>query len=104
MSTPAERKEIYMTPRWKILRLKVLARDGYCCTTCAGEGVIMAAEIVHHIKPIRAGGDAWDENNLESLCRECHGVEHSDINNPAIAARAEWQALISDLTSKDLPC
>ena len=64
----------------------------------------MAAAIVHHIKPIRGGGDPWNIDNLESLCRACHGLEHSDENNPAIVARAEWQALISDLTSKDLPC
>ncbi len=32
---------------------------------------------VHHITPIKDGGDEWDENNLVTLCVECHDLRHA---------------------------
>ena len=37
------------------------------CRECGAAG-----EIVDHIKRIRAGGDHYDESNLQTLCRTCH--------------------------------
>jgi len=27
---------------------------------------------VIHIEPVAAGGDMWDEDNMQTLCEDCH--------------------------------
>ena len=44
------------------------------CIECEREGVITAATTTDHILPINNGGDPWDWNNLQSLCKK-----HNDI-------------------------
>lgn len=68
----------YGTARWQRLRLKVIARDGAVCRICGcltttGRTGSRSAE-VDHIKPHK-GSDAlfWDEGNLQTLCKACHG-------------------------------
>ena len=99
MSTPEERKLYYATPRWKRLRVSILIRDGYSCRgECAERGLTVAANEVHHVEPIRDGGDPWHRDNLISLCRECHRATHlaeRPAEPPAVAA---WTALVNTLS------
>lgn len=37
---------------------------------------------VHHIIPISKGGAMWDEENLETLCTECHKDKHAAAPKP----------------------
>jgi 5-methylcytosine-specific restriction endonuclease McrA len=49
--------------KWKDLRLRILARDGYTCYVCGGE-----ANQVDHIISRKKGGDIWDMENLAAIC------------------------------------
>jgi len=65
--------------RWRKLRRKIIARDLCRCRFCgvivsSGRSSPNAAE-VDHIIPHR--GDEklfWDETNLQTLCKNCHGM------------------------------
>ena len=90
MSTPTERREIYLTPRWRRLRLAILRAAGGVCQSCGKR----AADEVHHKHPIREGGETWNPANLIALCRRCHRAEH-DIS-PIQLARREWRQLAEE--------
>ena len=55
---------------WKRLRAYYLSRHPMCesCQT-------RPAELVDHIIPLKAGGARLDEDNLQALCRKCHGYK-----------------------------
>ena len=55
---------------WKRIRDRHIAAHPLC-EMCKRQGRITPAEEVHHIKPLSQGG-THDENNLMSLCKECH--------------------------------
>lgn len=67
----------YASKKWEQIRQCVLERDGGKCQACGmtmdehrhmnGRGLH-----VHHIHPISAGGDRFDENNLVTLCNTHH--------------------------------
>ena len=54
--------------RWAILRQQVLDRDGWRCCARGRPGRLE----VDHIRPRFLGGDDWDVDNLQTLCRPCH--------------------------------
>ena len=56
--------------RWQRLRLMALAREPLC-RRCKERGVVTAATLVDHIRPLRSGGTNSD-SNLQSLCVACH--------------------------------
>ena len=55
---------------WKRIRDRHIAQYPLC-EMCRQSGKVTPAEEVHHIKPLSQGG-THDENNLMSLCKECH--------------------------------
>jgi len=57
----------YSTTAWRRCRAAKLARDPMCehCSRA------LASE-VDHKTPIAAGGDPFDDGNLQSLCHACH--------------------------------
>lgn len=72
----------YKTEAWKQCRDAYWKHAGGLCERCYAKGFIKAGEIVHHkqyLTPETAHDPSialnWD--NLELLCRECHGVEHA---------------------------
>ena len=73
-------RTVYNTPRWRELRDDQLNRQPFCerCTHTR------PAKIVHHITPIRDGGDPWDPANLESLCQKCHNDHHRPPVDPEV--------------------
>lgn len=64
----------YNSKLWRNKREYILARDNYICQDCKRH----LAEHVHHIEEIK---DSWysrlDNNNLISLCLECHNKRHN---------------------------
>ena len=82
-----ERKKIYATTKWRKLRLSHLMKHPLC-ERCEKAGKVVPAIDVHHIisfmtgkTPLDKKALAFDPNNLESLCKECHQKEHqSKIN------------------------
>lgn len=73
----AHAEEIRRSPRWRRLRLVVLGRQPLC-VECLKHGVTRAATDVDHIEPLvewLARGEwqgAYDERNLQPLCRSDH--------------------------------
>ena len=98
MSTVNERKEIYSTRRWRRIRGDILERDGWQCTKCGQAKPDFLLE-VHHVKPIREGGDYWEYENLATLCRACHRAAHNHNagNSSQDTRRNTWNQLIADL-------
>jgi 5-methylcytosine-specific restriction protein A len=41
------------------------------CRECGKRGIVKAADEVHHVVPLAAGG-THDESNLVPLCKACH--------------------------------
>ncbi|MDD9984850.1 MAG: HNH endonuclease [Spirochaetaceae bacterium] len=90
-----ELREPRQTRRWRALRRRVLDRDAWTCRRCGRPGRME----VHHKVPIGRGGEPFDQNNLEAVCRTCH----IDLHRPPVTAeQQEWRDLAEELifTSK----
>ena len=64
--------EFYHSQEWKRLRQDYLIEHPFC-VECRKNGKLTKATVVDHIVPIRQGGPALDESNLQALCASCHG-------------------------------
>lgn len=69
-------KKFYLSPEWRRVRDNVFKRDFGLCVRCGAPG-----EIVHHKTHLtpRNINDPFislNPKNLETLCRECHAIEH----------------------------
>lgn len=65
-------------PRWQKKRLEVMNRDNFTCQVC-GNGLNNGVPLnVHHIK-YKPNADPWEyaDNNLLTLCEECHRKAHN---------------------------
>ena len=81
--------------RWQAVRLNVLVRDSWRCSTCGKYG-----NEVDHIRPLKRGGDPWAESNLQTLCRDCHIEKTRKENQRDDPARDAWRALVSEMRPK----
>ena len=63
----------YANRRWRRLRAAFLAEHPLC-KLCGDRGRVTVATVVDHVTPIGAGGDAWDWDNLQSLCETDHNA------------------------------
>ena len=72
-------QRVYQDKRWKRLR-KAKLRANPLCEECERMGKTTQTEHVHHIIPFDIEGDyeelAFDYDNLQSLCHECHVKKH----------------------------
>ena len=69
-------KAFYLSSTWRKTREYIFKRDMGLCVRCGKPG-----EIVHHkiyLTPQNINDPAisLSEDNLETLCRECHALEH----------------------------
>lgn len=64
--------EFYHSREWRKLRQSFLTEHPFC-EECRRNGRLTKATVVDHIIPIKQGGPALDENNLQALCASCHG-------------------------------
>lgn len=74
-------KGFYKTKVWQDTREYIMSRDARLCQDCLKKGRITTAEEVHHIIELTPENMtdpdiALNENNLISLCRECHKARH----------------------------
>ena len=90
--TEKEVKHFYNSAAWKHKRIEILDRDFHECQDCkrrlreaclsgielSGDNKkIRRAEEVHHIKELREYPNlALDDDNLISLCIQCHNIRH----------------------------
>ncbi|MCY4492182.1 MAG: HNH endonuclease signature motif containing protein [Thaumarchaeota archaeon] len=69
-------------PMWSQVRLWIIKRDSAKCVKCGKSGIHGNSSLnpylllhVDHITPHAAGGDFWDEKNLQVLCENCHKIK-----------------------------
>lgn len=98
-----EAKHFYNSKAWKIKRMEILKRDRFECQDCIGrlrrareQGIILTgserdirrAEEVHHKQELREHPElALDDDNLISLCTQCHNVRHGRHPNRFVKRR-----------------
>lgn len=77
-----ERQNIYQTARWKNLRKSYLMEHPLC-EICLNNGITKFAVDVHHkdsflnYRGLSRLDKAFDYNNLQALCKECHQLIHN---------------------------
>ena len=62
--------------RWYRLRNWYITKHPVC-VECLKVGIVRPTEEVDHIVPIADGGPVYDVDNLQALCRQCHGRKTS---------------------------
>ena len=72
----------YKSRQWQACRDLVIARAGGLCQMCMKKGLIKAAAVEHHIKPITPQNIndpmiTLNTDNLMALCTDCHAEIHS---------------------------
>lgn len=74
-------KQFYKSPAWQNCREAYAKSVGGLCERCYAKGLIVPGEIVHHVTPLTPENIddpdvalSWD--NLELVCRDCHGDSH----------------------------
>ena len=84
------------TARWQWTRRAVFQRDSHRCRSCGRAGRLEC----DHIVPLDRGGDAWDLDNLQSLCRGCHIAKTGRERpvRPVPEAVQAWRRLVDELT------
>jgi len=75
-------KDALGSGQWKLIRLRVLSRDGWVCTYC-NKDLKGADATVDHITSRKVGGEIWDMDNLTSACRSCNSRKGSRFFSPA---------------------
>ena len=79
---------------WQHVRRAVFERDGYRCRACGLPGRLEC----DHVQPLRRGGDPWDMDNLQSLCRACHIEKTRRENSRVLGPRAlAWRAFVAEV-------
>ncbi len=77
--TQKMRDAFYKTSLWEKCRGTVLDRDGYLCQVCMQQDEPTPANTVHHIIHLKDDpSKALDEDNLISVCYECHNDLHPE--------------------------
>lgn len=78
-------RKLYNSIAWQKTRNWYISTHPFCAD-CLQKGRASAAVEVHHVRPFRNGLTKeqqfdllLDENNLISLCKECHLLRHNKV-------------------------
>jgi 5-methylcytosine-specific restriction protein A len=66
---------LYVSSQWRKVR-RLHLEEFPLCQRCMDQGRVTPATMVHHKQEVKAGGDPFATDNLESICLACHNVEH----------------------------
>ena len=81
--------------RWKRVRRAAIERDGYRCRHC---GKAAGRFEVDHVIPLSKGGEPYDLENCQTLCRPCHFDKTTrDQGGVPHAPDAGWKRLVDEL-------
>lgn len=77
----AKYPEVYRDSRWKVARKECIRRANGLCERCKKKGKYKPGKIVHHKTYLTDDNltdwnIAFNPNNLEYLCNDCHEDEH----------------------------
>lgn len=67
-----ERSRAFVLP--SALRWEIWERDDFRCLRCGARRDLT----VDHIFPWQSGGDKYDQENLQTLCRSCNSLKRSN--------------------------
>ncbi len=70
-SDPENRIHFYTTPAWRAASKHQLSIEPLC-RDCMSRGRVTEAREVDHITAMAQGGEAFSNENLQSLCKPCH--------------------------------
>ena len=98
------RRKAYNSTAWRNLRLAHIKNEPLC-QRCLAKGIVKPADHVHHkVSPFRNGEIDWglllDQDNLESICAECHGEEHGREESPEETIE-KLEALLNNESEED---
>ena len=68
--------EFYSSRVWRETREVIFRRDHGLCVRCGAPGSIVHHKIYITPRNINIQHIALGEDNLETLCRDCHAMEH----------------------------
>lgn len=95
-SIKANRLKFYRTKAWRMKRKEILERDGYECVHCKASGQFTIYEQredgkklleIDHIKELETHPHLkLDNNNLQTLCVDCHNKKHNRFQSK----KNEW--------------
>ena len=75
MSKQGEFNKMYQSVRWKTRRRLILKRNPFCAE-CKKKNRLVFAEVIDHIIPHKGNWTLFlDNDNLQTLCRKCHGIK-----------------------------
>lgn len=92
--TKAEKDKFYRSKEWKRMRQAILKRDNRECQECKKKGLVSTDTneynektkrkkiqlVVHHLKELEHYPElALVEDNLSTVCVECHNREHGRL-------------------------
>ena len=84
--------------KWQMKRLRYLGGHPLC-EICEQEGRTKLAEEVHHVIPIESASSydgmlklAFDTDNLQALCHECHAALHESSRQAGTKATTKANA------------
>ena len=71
----------YKSTAWKACRAAYVKQKGGLCERCLARGLAVPGVIVHHkthitLETINDPTVTLNPDNLELLCRDCHGDQH----------------------------
>ena len=86
-------KNIYGSYRWRKLRNQK-AKLNPICEHCEEFGVAKPVEEVDHVIELEDGGEVWNINNLQSLCKRCHIIKTEECRKARLNKRDQYGYLV----------
>ena len=77
--------------RWLAVRRLVLNRDKFRCAKC---GLHNGRLEVHHKISLKHGGEKYEPENLQTLCKKCH------LKLSVFGPRLEWVEHLTELARR----
>jgi 5-methylcytosine-specific restriction protein A len=89
----AERRQLYMSPRWRALRARLL-RSSPWCTRCEQQGRKSRATVVDHVAG-HVDAEGWRERFFSgpfmTLCDVCHNIKTGRVDSQQQRLRRELE-------------
>lgn len=88
--------DIHLTAEWQRVRKQAKDRDGWRCRACGRAGRLE----VDHVVAVIDGGEPYDLENLQTLCRGCHlakSLAEREARDPLGPRAAAWARLVEEM-------
>lgn len=93
-------QKFYSSKEWKQCRKNYIEQHPLC-ERCLSKGLVVPADIVHHTIYLSDENYfdpsiAYNFENLEAVCKQCHNTEHFGDKQPR-----RWMYVDGELITKD---